>query len=157
MMSVVVSLLEMVTISPEAHWGAIMNVVSSTSFVCVASFIYQRKKTLSGAIIGMVVGVLFMTGMMTLWNYLVVPIYKGWPRAAVAGMLLPVFVPFNLFKGGLNAVLAMILFKPVTSALLKLDLIEPAIIGTRSAKMKWIFIAVGIAAVTAVLLWARAQ
>jgi riboflavin transporter FmnP len=156
MMAVVVALLEMITISPEGYWGCLMNVISSASFVCTASFIYHRRKTLGGAITGLIVGVLLMTAMMTLWNWLVVPEYKGWPRAVVADMLIPVFIPFNLFKGGLNAVLTMMLFKPVTTALVKLDLIEPAIIGTRSAKMKWVFIVVGLAAVTAILIWARA-
>ena len=41
----------------------------------------------------------------------------GYPRDAVADMLLPVFLPFNLLKGGLNAAFTMMLYKPVVSAL----------------------------------------
>ena len=32
-------------------------------------------------------------------------------------MLLPAFLPFNLVKGGLNAGLSVLIFKPVTAAL----------------------------------------
>jgi len=150
--SAVVSLLEMVTISPEGPIGTLMNIVSTTSFVCVASIVYQRRKTLDGAVIGLVLGVLFMTGIMTLWNYLIVPIYQGVPRHVVVGMLLPVFIPFNLIKGSINAVLTMLLFKPIVVALHKSGLIEPAIIGNRSSKIKWIFIAATLVVVTAILL-----
>ena len=36
---------------------------------------------------------------------------------SLAELLLPVFLPFNLIKGGLNAVIAMLLYQPVTAAL----------------------------------------
>jgi len=47
-----------------------------------------------------------------------VPVYTGWPREAVASMLLPTFMPFNLTKGGLNAAFVMLLYKPIKTALL---------------------------------------
>ncbi len=34
----------------------------------------------------------------------------------VAELLIPVFLPFNLMKGGLNAAFTMILYKPVVTA-----------------------------------------
>ena len=44
-------------------------------------------------------------------------IYMGYPREAVADLLLPVFLPFNLLKGGLNAALTFLLYKPVVTVL----------------------------------------
>ena len=57
-----------------------------------------------------------MVLIMLLWNYLITPVYMGYPREAVAELLIPVFLPFNLMKGGLNAAFAMILYKPVVTA-----------------------------------------
>jgi riboflavin transporter FmnP len=142
--SVIVSILEMLSVSGTGWWGCLANIISSCSFVCVASLIYHKRKTLTGAIVGLSVGVVFMVGVMTLWNYAVVPIYMGWPRAAVVPLLVPVFIPFNLFKGTTNALITILMFKPLVTTLYMAGLIEPAIIGTRSTKAKWIFIASAI-------------
>ena len=58
-----------------------------------------------------------MTALMLLWNYLVTPIYQGMPRSAIADMLVPVFLPFNLVKGGMNMAATLLLYKPIVSAL----------------------------------------
>ena len=41
-------------------------------------------------------------------------------------MLLPTFLPFNLIKGGLNAGITMLLYKPLTGALRQLKLAPPS-------------------------------
>lgn len=101
--SVIVSLIEMVTISENGVLGCIMNIISTCSFACTASVIYKKKRTLSGAVAGLVAGSLMMVLVMLLWNYLITPIYMGYPREAVAELLVPAFLPFNLLKAGLNA------------------------------------------------------
>jgi len=116
-LSLVVSLVEMLTVSSTGPIGFLMNVIATCTFACTAAFIYKRRKTLSGAVLGLVCGVVLSTVAMMLWNYIVVPIYMGIPREVVAGMLLPVFLPFNLVKGGLNAALTLLLYKPLTKAL----------------------------------------
>jgi riboflavin transporter FmnP len=115
--SIVVSVIEMVTVSTTLYWGLLMNIVATCSFACPAAVIYRKKRSLSGAAIGLVTGVILATGVMLLWNYLIVPIYTGFPRAAVADMLVPVFLPFNLLKTSLNAGLTMLLYKPIRMAL----------------------------------------
>ncbi len=59
-----------------------------------------------------------------LWNYLITPIYMGYPREAVVELLIPAFLPFNLIKGGLNVAMTMILYKPVITALRHAHLME---------------------------------
>ena len=120
--ALIVSLIEMVTISSTGWIGLLMNVLSSAAFACVAALIYQKKRTLRGAVVGLLSGVVLMTIVMILWNYLITPIYMGYPRAAVAAMLPTVFLPFNLLKGGLNAALTMLVYKPVVNALRKAHL-----------------------------------
>ena len=65
-----------------------------------------------------------MVVVMLFWNYLITPIYMGYPREAVVGLLIPAFLPFNLIKGGLNVAMTMILYKPVITALRHAHLME---------------------------------
>ena len=117
MVALVVALAEMITVAETGMFGALMNFLTSATFAGSASFIYHRFRNLGGAVAGLIAGVLLTTGVALLWNYLVVPIYTGFPREVVAGMLVPYFLPFNLIKGGLNAAIVMLLYKPVSTAL----------------------------------------
>lgn len=135
LMSVVVSLVEMVTISDTGIIGCFMNVLSTCAFVCTAATIYRRHRTLKGAVVGLGIGALLMTGVMLLWNYCITPIYMGYPRQAVAAMLLPVFLPFNLVKSIINAALTMLLYQPVKTALRRTPLLQSAPAGTPKGKL----------------------
>lgn len=122
--SLIVSFIEMITISSTGWIGLIMNVISTCSFACTAAFIYKKKRTLSGAVIGLAVGAVTAITVMMLWNYLITPLYMGYPREAVVELLLPAFLPFNLLKSGLNAALTFLLYRPVVSALKSTGLID---------------------------------
>lgn len=122
MISLVVSIIEMFTVSETGIIGAIMNLLSTCSFACLASVIYKKKHSINGAVIGLVSGIALMVVVMLAWNYLLTPIYMGYPREAVAAMLLPVFLPFNLVKGGLNAGITLLIYKPVVMTLRKAGL-----------------------------------
>ena len=135
LISIVVSFVEMVTISTTGPIGFLMNVLASCAFACTASVIYHRNRKMSGAVTGLVAGVLVMTAVMILWNWLITPLYMGVPREVVEGMLLPVFLPFNLVKGGINATLAMLLYKPVVTTLRKAKLVEG---GSSARHTKWV-------------------
>ena len=116
--SLVVSLLEMVTISDTGPIGAIMNLLSTCTYACTAAFIYKKKHTLNGAVVGLGVGTVVMSAAMLLWNYLITPLYMtGTSRSDIAGMLIPVFLPFNLLKAGLNSAFILALYKPLVTAL----------------------------------------
>ena len=117
--SVLVAVIEMITVSDTGILGCLMNIVQTLSFACTASVIYKKKRTLYGAVIGLFIGCAAMVSVMMLWNYLVTPIYMGYPREAVAKLLLPVFLPFNLLKSVLNAAITFLLYKPVVTALRK--------------------------------------
>ena len=129
LISVLVSLIEMLTISSTGPYGLLMNVVSTCAFAVPAAWYYQKDRTQKGAVIGLAFGVVTMAVAMLLWNYIITPFYMGVPRATVAGMLLPVFLPFNLVKGGLNAALILLLYKPIVSALRSAHLAEPSVSG----------------------------
>lgn len=156
-MTVTVALLEMITISDTGIIGFIMNIFSSCLFVCTASIIYHRKRTLTGALIGLISGALLATGGMILWNYLITPLYMASAtRAQVAGMLIPIFLPYNLLKSGLNATLTLLLYKSVSTVLRAAGLLPPAEQIT-TAKRNLSVIAVSllllIALILALLVW----
>lgn len=124
--TVIVSVVQMFTISGTGILGCIMNIVSSCSFACPAAFIYKRRRRLSGAMLGLFCGVVSQAAVMMLWNYLITPVYLGYPREEVVKLLLPAFLPFNLIKGGLNGAFTMLLYKPVVTALRRFHVVESA-------------------------------
>lgn len=133
--SVVVSAVEMFTTSETGWIGFIMNVLSSCAFVCPAAFLYSRKRTIRRAAVGLGIGVVLVTVVMCLWNYVMVPLYTPTlSREAVAGMLLPAFIPFNLLKAGLNTALTLLLYKPVNTALRHAQLLPPSPAGSAPGK-----------------------
>ncbi len=127
--SLLVSFIEMITISTTGPYGFLMNVVSTCAFVVPAALIYKKDHSQKGAVIGLSVGVASMALVMVIWNYIITPFYMGVPRETVAGMLATVFLPFNLIKGGINAALTLLLYKPIVGALRKVGLVEPTSTG----------------------------
>lgn len=131
--TIIVSIVQMFTISGTGILGCFMNIISSCSFACTAAFIYKRKHRLSGALFGLFCGCGCQAVVMMFWNYLIAPIYMGYPREAIVELLIPAFLPFNLIKGGLNAAITMLLYKPIVTALRRSNLIESK---TDSSKMQ---------------------
>ena len=118
--SIVVAVVEMFTYSDTGIIGCIMNMLATCAFTCTASFVYARVRTKKGAILGLALGVIVLTAVMLLWNYLITPLYMtGFSRADVAAMLPTIFLPFNLVKGGLNMAVILLIYKPVVTALRK--------------------------------------
>ncbi len=126
LITVVVSAIEMATVSTTGIIGFIMNMVQSCAFACKAAYVYKKNHPIKGAVRGLALGCLLATGAMLLWNYCLTPIYMGMPREAVAQMLLPVFLPFNIIKGGINVALTILLYKHAVTALRKANLVPPS-------------------------------
>ena len=135
LISLLVSLVEMVTFSSTGPIGALMNLLSTCAFACTAAFVYKKRHTMAGAIWGLGLGAAAMIAVMLLWNWLITPLYMGVSRQAVEGMLLPVFLPFNTLKACLNSAFVLILYKPLVSALRKTGLLEQKTAKSGSAKV----------------------
>ena len=140
-MSIVLSFLEMLFLSTTGWWGMLMNIVATCTFAGTAAVIYKKWRTLGGAAVALVAGVVVNVPVMLLWNYFVVPFYMGIPRSAAAAMLVPVFLPFNLIKGGINSAMIMLLYKPIRTALGKSRLL-PANDNAKAkaSKVNWLVI-----------------
>ena len=93
LISLLVSLVEMVTISSTGPIGGLMNLLSTCAFSCTAAFVYKKRHTMTGAVLGLGMGTVMMISVMLLWNWLITPLYMGVTRETLEGMLLPVFLP----------------------------------------------------------------
>ncbi len=123
-MALIVCLIEMVTISTTGPIGLVMNFLSSAVFIGVSSIIYHRNKKMSRAITGLAAGSLSLIAIMLLWNYIMTPIYMGVSREQVLALFIPVLIPFNAIKAGLNSALILFLYKAVVTALRKSGLVK---------------------------------
>lgn len=151
LMSLVVCLVEMVTVSSTGFIGLLMNFLASATFVGVSSLIYCRKKTMRRAVVGLVAGSLAMTAVMLLWNYIITPLYMSVDRSVVVGMILPLLLPFNLLKAALDSALALLLYKAVVTALRRARLVptrEEEVRGDRKKLTAAVVIISAAAAVT---------
>ena len=124
MMIVIVCILEMLSPwSDTGYVGCIMNIVATASFVCTACAIYKHKRTMKGAVLGLLAGVVMLIIVMLAWNYIITPGYQQVPREAIVDMLPTLFLPFNAVKGGLNMTVTLLVYKPVVDALRKAKLV----------------------------------
>ena len=144
-MAVLVSFIELVTISGTGPIGFLMNVISTSAFVLPPTIMYSKKRTKTSAVAGLSIGVVCMIICMLLWNYIITPLYMHVDRSVVVGMMLPVFLPFNLTKGGMNACITLLLYKPVVTALRATGLVAPAAEGSAAPRFNIGFILISLA------------
>ena len=145
LISLLVSFIEMITISTTGPYGLIMNVLSTCAFAVPAAWIYHKNRTKKGAVIGLATGVICMVICMLLWNYIITPLYMKVDRSVVAGMMLSVFLPFNLKKGGINGGIPLLLYKPIVSALRSAKLVEASPAGNEKGKFSAVFFVFSLA------------
>lgn len=121
-----VSLIQGITISASSGWiGILMHFCASGMLVLVSGLVYRKYQTVASLIIGLVLGALAMTGIMIPLNLFFTVRFMGAPYEFVKSLLVPAIIPFNLLKAGLNSIFAGILFYPLRSILVKLDLLAP--------------------------------
>jgi riboflavin transporter FmnP len=116
-MALVVSLLELISISDTGVYGFVMNFASSAAFAGLAAWIYRYKRTMTGAILGLCAAVVSMTALMLAMNLLITPYYLGAPVEQVAALIPTLLLPFNLTKSLLNAGLVLVLYRPISVGL----------------------------------------
>lgn len=162
MISFVVSLIEMVTISDTGPIGLLMNFLATISFALPVAILYKYKKSIKSAVIGLGVGVILMTITMIMWNIIITPFYMKVPRDVVVDLILPVFLPFNLFKGIVNSALIFLLYNPVAKVLRYSKLLPKSESKDDNKHNKYIIynviaLIVLVLSVVAVVLWKKIQ
>ncbi len=151
--SFISALVELITFSTTGWYGFIMNFASSAVFSLTASLIYKQFRSLNGALIGFLSAIVSTTGVMLLLNIFVTPLYMEYigvslDRAGVIDMIPKILFPFNFAKSLMNSAVAMLIYKPISTALKGARLIEGEM-GTRFNRNSVIVLAVGGAALIA--------
>lgn len=116
----VVSAIQATLLSTDGWVGFVMHVVATGAFVTAAGLIYRKFHTIKGAIASLVAGTLAMTLVMIPVNLIIQPNFYGVPYEVVRSLILPVIIPFNLIKAGVNSVVTMIVYKTISKIVRKL-------------------------------------
>ena len=153
--SFLAALIEMITISTTGWYGFLMNFASSAVFSLTASLIYTKKRNLNGAIISLYSAIGATVGVMLLLNLLVTPLYLQYVGAPITiadmmAMLPTLLLPFNFAKALMNSAIVMLLYKPLVTALKRLNIVKtkgekaPSMTFNRTTKIILILGAVGV-------------
>lgn len=134
---VLVPFVEMITISSTGIIGFVMNVIAAICFVLPPVLIFHKKKETKHLILGLFLGIIMLTVSMILWNYLLTPIFFGYSRSTVIKMLIPIILPFNLIKGGLNSLFILILYRPIIQGLMKSKILQTSDFNLIKNEKKW--------------------
>lgn len=119
-LTVIASAIQAMTVSAQSGvYGFIMHVIATSTLVITASIIYKKKHTRLGAAIALLCGTLAMGAVMMVANHFITPYFMNAPTAVVDAMLLPVILPFNLIKAGINSLVTFLLYKAVSKYLIK--------------------------------------
>jgi len=123
----IVCVLQALTVSAGSGWiGCVMHFVATGAYVLVAGTIYRGKRTLGGALLGLLLGSLAMMLIMVPMNLYLSPLFlmsAEMDYAAAQSSIMGIvwsFVAFNAIKAGINSSVTYFLYKPV-SRLFKKD------------------------------------
>ena len=126
--SFIAAFIELITFSTTGWYGFVMNFASSAVFSLTASLIYKKLRNLNGALISFGAAIVLTTSVMLVLNKFVTPIYlfdyvgampENAAREYVTSILPTILLPFNFAKALLNSSVAMLLYKPIVTALRK--------------------------------------
>lgn len=113
--TVVVSVIQGVTVSQASGFiGIVMHILATGAFSIAAGLIYRRWHSIRGALAALVAGSCVMAAVMAGCNLVFTPLFMGQPLQSVVAMLVPVIIPFNLAKAGINSAAVFIVYKPIS-------------------------------------------
>ena len=102
--------------------GELANFIIGVSFVVPAAMIYHRNKSKKSAIIGMIVGGLFMEVAGILANiYLLLPVFGMSGKIDMAQYVMVGLIPFNGLKAILVSAITMLVYKKLSVSIFKVD------------------------------------
>lgn len=113
-LTVVAAFIQAFVVVGDGIYGFLMHAIATSSLVITASLIYRTRHTIFGGIIGLVSGTIAMGAVMVVANHFITPFYLGAPASAIDALLLPIILPFNLIKAGINSVITFIVYKAVS-------------------------------------------
>ena len=133
-LAVLVPLLELISVSDTGLYGFLMNFISTATFSLIASLIYRYKRSLMGAIVGLLSAAAATVGVMMLFNLWITPNYRGVEVETVKSMIPTLLLPFNSVKSCMNVGVVLLLYKPISAVMQRMKLIEK---GSHKQSFNW--------------------
>lgn len=128
-LTLVACLVQGFTVSAHSGlYGILMHFISTATLVLVAGIIYRVKHTKWGAVLALAAGTVAMAMVMIVGNYFITPFFMsaGATYAAtqqfVVTILVPVVLPFNLIKAGVNSVITFLIYKAISRHIIHMEL-----------------------------------
>lgn len=126
-LTAVAAIIQGVTVSAGSGlYGIIMHFIATGALVLVAGSIYRFQHKRTGAAVGLICGTLAMGLVMMIANHFITPYFNGMLTAVVDTLLLPVILPFNLIKGGINSVVTFLVYKVISQYIIHAEPVKVA-------------------------------
>jgi riboflavin transporter len=116
----IVAAIQATILSADGLVGFVMHMLATGTFVITAGLIYKKFHSIKGAIAGLAAGTLAMTLMMIPVNLIIQPNFYGTPYDVVKAMIVPVLIPFNLIKAGVNSAITLVIYKTISKIVHKI-------------------------------------
>lgn len=96
--------------------GTLLTLVAMAGMVPTVGLIYKKFHTFKGAVLALILGAVVYIVLALAMNFVITPIYSpGVTVEAVASMVFPIILPFNLIKCGINVAVTLLIYKPVSN------------------------------------------
>lgn len=95
-------------------FGAIMAALANVSLVLPSALYYKKHQSKKGAMIGLCIATPICIAVCVLANLYITPLYTPIEIKYLYSLILPVIVPFNLLKIGINWIVTASIYKQVT-------------------------------------------
>lgn len=98
------------------NWvGCLMSCIVAVVYIVPAAIIYRRMHTMRGGIVGLVVSTVCLVVGIIVANLIIDPLFYGMPFEAVAALVVPAILPFNVIKGVLVSALTLLVYKSISN------------------------------------------
>lgn len=98
------------------NWvGCLMSCIVAVVYIVPAAIIYRRMHTMKGGIVGLVVSTICLVVGIIIANLIIDPLFYGMPFEAVAALVVPAILPFNIIKGVLVSALILLVYKSTSN------------------------------------------
>jgi len=104
--TIIVAILMAIFTGQGGPIGAFMHFLATGTLITVAGILYRKTKN---KILSLLFGTISMAMVMAIANLILTPIYLGVPRSSIIPLIIPVIIPFNLIKAGINSIIAYLI------------------------------------------------
>lgn len=122
-LTLIVSIIQGLTVSAGSGIiGIVMHFAATGCFATLAGAIYKKHRTRTYAYMALILGTVVQTIIMVIMNLWLTPVFMETPRDVVLSMIVPIIIPFNLLKAGINSVVTALVYKKMHSIFKKMHL-----------------------------------